>query len=592
MKNNRLGCFSATGITAALVAVLAVAGLAFTGGNALFSPGALNAEAGKALNGVTSHAGIQDCAACHTPPFSPVLMADRCLECHTALVGEMRDLSSLHGAIMLASGQTNCLACHTEHHGKDASLISLSMQDFPHEKLGFSLASHSERQDGSRFVCADCHPDSFSAYTCDTCHRQMDATFMDDHIAAVGTDCVACHDGLETLGANFDHARTRFPLTGGHLNLLCVSCHTNARTLNDLQSTPTDCANCHAKDEPHGGRFGTDCASCHTSDAWAPAKFDHDLARFKLTGEHIGVACENCHKNHVLAGTPMDCQSCHLDQDPHGDVFGTDCAACHTTNGWGEVTYDHAQTGFVLNGAHATLTCKQCHGSTPASQMSSSCGACHAKDDKHGGSLGMNCGACHSTTAWKPSTFNHALSNFPLTGAHASVACASCHKNGQFAGTSTSCYSCHAQDDNHGGRFGKDCGACHSTSTWKGATFDHSLSGFALTGAHASVACSSCHQNGQFSGTSSACASCHGEPAYHRGVFGTNCGSCHSTSNWSATYNGSHPRIDERDGRNHHGASCHDCHTQSLGSATCTKCHDSNNPGDGGEGGGGGDDGG
>ena len=52
---------------------------------------------------------------------------------------------------------------------------------------------------------------------------------MADHIAQYGTDCVACHDGMESLGKNFDHAPTQFPLTGRHLSVLCVDCHPDAR---------------------------------------------------------------------------------------------------------------------------------------------------------------------------------------------------------------------------------------------------------------------------------------------------------------------------------------------------------------------------
>jgi hypothetical protein len=584
------------------------------------------------------------------------------------------------------------------------------MRDFPHNGLGFSLISHQVKQDGQPFQCVDCHPDEYTSHTCDTCHGQIDATFIDQHIFEYGSECLGCHDGVETLGADFDHAETRFPLTGGHIESLCAECHANPRTRADFQSTPTTCVDCHAEDEPHGGRFGQDCASCHTADAWSPAEFDHDLAHFKLTGEHVEVACSSCHRNGVLAGTPMDCASCHADDDPHGEVYGTACEDCHTPDDWEEVSFDHSQTGFSLTGAHVSATCESCHAETPLSEMSttcgachtgddahggqlgsdcaschttsawkpstfnhsrssfpltgahasatcaschpggrfartpSTCGACHASDDAHGGQLGLNCGSCHSTTAWKPSTFDHSRSSFALTGAHTSASCASCHPGGRFAGTSSSCASCHGSDDPHGGqfgsncaschttsawkpstfdhsrtgfaltgahasascagchpggrfagtpsscaschgsddphggRFGSDCAACHSTNAWRPATFDHSLSGFPLTGAHASTSCTSCHPGGRFSGTSSACASCHGEPAYHAGVFGTNCGSCHNTNNWSATYNGSHPSIHGEDGRNHEGATCRDCHTQTLASATCLKCHDSNNP--------------
>ena len=36
---------------------------------------------------------------------------------------------------------------------------------------------------------------------------------------------------------------------------------------------------------------------------------------------------------------------------------------------------------------------------------------------------------------------------------------------------------------------------CHNTTQWTGATFDHTATGFALTGAHTSVQCAQCHVN-------------------------------------------------------------------------------------------------
>ena len=105
-----------------------------------------------------------------------------------------------------------------------------------------------------------------------------------------------------------------------------------------------------------------------------------------------------------------------------------------------------------------------------------------------------------------------------------------------------------------------------------------------MTGAHVNQACTRCHVNGQYSGLSSACVSCHAEPAYHAGIFGTNCAGCHGTSNWSATYTGQHPSIADEGGSgvNHGHTSCRTCHTTSFSSATCTACHDGNEGGEGG----------
>jgi hypothetical protein len=42
--------------------------------------------------------------------------------------------------------------------------------------------------------------------------------------------------------------------------------------------------------------------------------------------------------------------------------------------------------------------------------------------------------------------FNHNTTKFPLTGKHTSVACATCHVNGQYATLPTTCVSCHLPD--------------------------------------------------------------------------------------------------------------------------------------------------
>jgi len=514
--NNRLGCFSTTAIISSVITALIIASVAFASGSSMFSPGKLNAMPGEQAGGVISHAQIgEECSRCHTAFWEKDRMADRCVVCHGEITEQIPDPLSLHGILSNGNSSLECRQCHPEHRGAIASLTEFS-SNFPHDQLGFSLAAHPDA------VCADCHNGNYTSFdttTCVTCHKQESSQFISMHMISYGDDCLACHDGIESINSSFVHDLTHFQLTGRHQNVECITCHLGARTIADLQNTPTQCINCHAKDEPHDGRFGTACETCHSTSGWTPAKFDHNLANFKLTGKHLSTACEDCHKDGTYKGTPSSCVSCHLE------------------------------------------------------------------DDAHRGQLGNDCSLCHSTDAWEPATFDHQTSVFTLTGAHLTVECTQCHENGTFKGTPTKCFACHSTDDKHNGRFGTSCDACHSTSAWKPATFDHNLSSFQLTGAHANLACSRCHSNG-FSGTSSSCVSCHGDPAFHRGMFGTNCSSCHNTNNWSASYNGRHPSFGDEGGINHGGASCRDCHTQNLSSATCTKCHDSNSPGDGGGGGG------
>src|SRR5258705_8671841 len=55
------------------------------------------------------------------------------------------------------------------------------------------------------------------------------------------------------------------------------------------------------------------------------------------------------------------------------------------------------------------------------------------------------------------------------------------------------------------------CQQCHNTAAWTGATFDHSTTGFPLTGAHTALQCVQCHVNNNYSLTSAntTCVSCH-----------------------------------------------------------------------------------
>jgi hypothetical protein len=178
--------------------------------------------------------------------------------------------------------------------------------------------------------------------------------------------------------------------------------------------------------------------------------------------------------------------------------------------------------------------------------------------------------------------FDHDKTKFPLTGGHTKVACASCHKTGQFAGTATSCVSCHADPPVHRGKFGTDCRQCHSTETWKApqldqkklVNFDHDKTKFPLTGGHTKVACASCHKTGQFAGTATSCVSCHADPPVHRGKFGTDCKSCHSTQTWrGATIANHHFPINHGEGKQN--KACTVCHqtASDYRQYTCYGCH-------------------
>jgi hypothetical protein len=571
---------------ATILTLLIVTGFAIASGGMIFSPGALNAQAGAPqggdgltnaragapIGGIRSHAEIAGkCSLCHAPFWSTSTMADRCVVCHKDVGAQLESKTPLHGTLHQNYPTLTCRDCHPDHKGPISLTTDLSDLGFAHNSFGFLLNTHQTKTDGSAFACADCHGTDYTSYdqtSCTSCHNQINATFTQSHIIDFGNACLACHDGADTYGKNFDHNTVSFQLSGKHDEVLCNQCHLNDRTSGELKATPEDCVSCHLSKDVHWGRLGPDCGSCHTTTSWGSASYNHNLAAFKLTGQHKIVECTNCHINHVLQGTPIACASCHNTDDVHKGRLGAECDSCHTTGGWTPATYDHNLSAFKLTGMHAITACANCHINHILQGTPTDCQSCHAGQDKHNGQFGADCSSCHSTNAWLPARFDHPRFGFTLTGAHINLTCGQCHSGGGYTGLSTACAACHAEPPNH---FGSNCSQCHSTSNWN-ATFSHS--GFSMSGAHANLACSACHTSGSYGGLSASCSSCHAEPANH---FGSDCSQCHSTSNWNASFN--HPGGCDGNCANHRNASCADCHPSGYSSATCLKCHSSNNPG-------------
>ncbi|MBN8582748.1 MAG: hypothetical protein J0L96_18940 [Anaerolineae bacterium] len=462
-NNNRLGCLTGTGFFAALITFFVLVGVAFASGSQMFSSGALNAQPGESIGGVTSHADIKECKACHSAPWERATMADRCLECHTNIAAQMVDVAQLHGSIVQKSPSIACRDCHQDHRGATASLTELGNFDFPHEALGFSLNEHQRKESGDPITCEDCHGDdvtTFASDSCQTCHSDMDIAYAQAHLLSFGGDCLACHDGVDRFD-DFNHNAYPFKLEGGHANVACTQCHLDARSITDLQSAPQDCYSCHAHNDEHNGQYGTQCESCHNPSTWEDAIFDHNLSAFKLEGEHTEVACEECHVNNIFKGTPKDCYSCHAQDDEHNGQYGTQCESCHVPTDWENATFDHSLTNFPLNGGHSNVDCEQCHTTTGSfGGLSTACASCHQDPAFHAGAFGTACESCHSINAWSPAQFNisHPEPRVDEEGSgiyHGGASCRDCHPSSVFQ---SSCISCHEGNnfDDEGGEGGGD----------------------------------------------------------------------------------------------------------------------------------------
>lgn len=588
MKKNSLGCFSFSALIAFMFTVL-VSGVFFiSSGSAMFSPGKLSHTAnGEVLNGASSHADIEnDCSACHVAPWSGDTMAERCQLCHIVIKVELASEGSLHGVLLEFNSQHTCRDCHPEHRGTNAPLTDMAPGIFPHELLGFSLASHQTTSEGARFKCADCHTDRINVLdpnVCSECHQNLDLTFMQAHIIAYGADCLACHDGVETYEANFDHTQTIFPLIGQHTRVSCVECHQNARSIADFKNAPENCIGCHQEDDVHKQSFGPNCATCHTPDSWLPVSFNHSLTSFPLKGKHQAVSCEECHTpGELMPDVPRDCYACHAQDDNHNGQYGTSCGACHTENAWIPTIFDHTQ-------------------------ITNECIICHSNDDDHNGQYGADCNICHSTNAWHPANFDHALVTTECVSCHLvddnhngqfGQACATCHattawKPATFSHTQVTdeCITCHLNDDEHQGQFGTDCNACHNTEAWKPVNFNHSLVSNDCSTCHLQddnhngafgTSCGTCHNtnawtpaNFNHSQVSSNCSTCHLQDDSHNGKFGTDCGTCHSTNAWKpASFNHNLSNFPLTGA--HINTACEACHatgTFSGLSTACVTCH-------------------
>jgi hypothetical protein len=192
----------------------------------------------------------------------------------------------------------------------------------------------------------------------------------------------------------------------------------------------------------------------------------------------------------------------------------------------------------------------------------------------HVAAWGAACRACHDGVD-RFSDFDHTRTRFALAGKHEGIACDRCHAGARgardFIDAPERCVDCHRDDDVHAGRYGDDCGRCHHAVEWKPASFDHATTSFALTGAHARVACADCHEGGRLDGTPTACVACHPFPVDHRGTFGDDCAGCHDTTTWKTA------RFDHRFPLDHganRAAPCKTCHPDGYRAYNCYGCHE------------------
>lgn len=345
------------------------------------------------------------------------------------------------------------------------------------------------------------------------------------------------------------------------------------------------------------------------------------------------INCTQCHDIGKKVSNTK-CLDCHTEigtlignnQGYHANssVRSKDCFECHSDHHgrkfdmvrFNHDTFNHALTGYDLEGKHRQVDCRECHKADNIADseirrrtgtflgLDNACLSCH--DDFHQGTLSNDCLSCHTMNGFTPvSNFDHDNTNYPLRGEHRNLECAECHKettrNGrefkQFTGMAfNDCKACHS--DPHNGQLPGQCNQCHSESSFSNFSgrgrFNHNTTEFSLNGAHRSIDCFSCHDRSSkplnvfqdnLAMEENNCIACHEDQ--HEGKYGTNCAKCHQETSFLALKDMDffdHSITDYPLTGQHMEVNCTECHVDRFSTpidfSRCSNCHDDYHRGD------------
>ncbi len=437
-----------------------------------------------------------DCSSCHnTDDFAPAALFDHddakfklkgkheevdCASCHetgTRNNERFQEFTGIafnscvdcHEDVHTGRLGTNCASCHTEQSFNQftgSNTFNHNTTDFPlkgkHKKVDCASCHKTEGREPAS-VFQDYRAKDFNA--CVTCHKDV-------HDGKFGTDCASCHteDSFRSTSfqGEFDHALTGYPLIGKHIEVDCKKCHKSKMT-DPLEHNR--CLSCH--EDFHRGQFVAesqtiDCRECHEELGFSETLYSierHNESAFPLEGAHLATPCFACHlqeEEWVFNDLGDNCVDCH--HNIHKEYLAekyypeNDCSACHITEAWTAIDFDHSVTAFELAGRHEQISCGSCHREEEEDLITfadtpEDCISCH--DNVHDVQFEENgvtdCRRCHGFDQWRPSLFDHNTARFVLEGAHKDVSCAECHKPRDISGKQVieykmqqiDCASCH-----------------------------------------------------------------------------------------------------------------------------------------------------
>jgi len=474
--------------------------------------------------------GMSNCTKCHI--LGKKVSNQKCLDCHTELKIRVELKKGYHASAEVKDKE--CFTCHSDHHGVNFQIVRFAKEKFNHGITGFPLQdAHGKKQ------CTDCHKPDFI----------KDQKFKAKKFTYLG------------------------------LNTTCITCH----------------------DDFHQQTLSINCSDCHDVKAFRPApKFSHASSKFQLLGKHQQVLCIACHKTGIKNGKKFQefkgishesCVNCH--KDVHNNKFGQNCIQCHSEQSFtiikGSLNFDHAKTGYILEGKHQKVACNSCHKTKITGVLKhNQCSDCHT--DFHNKQFARqgsspDCSQCHTVKGFADFNFTfeqHNEGTFRLKGAHLAIPCIFCHIKGtgkndtiwKFREIGKRCVDCHT--NLHQGLISEKyypetaCENCHNETRWAAVTFDHQKTNFGLSGAHQGKPCRDCHfrkdntgvARQQFKETPQTCEGCHADT--HSKQFAkdgtTDCQRCHVTDSFKPASRFDHQKtLFPLDGK-HKDVACGKCH--------------------------------
>ena len=384
--------------------------------------------------GINNLHDLLNCNICHGSTDQPLDKNEQCSKCHASENFDQKIVNVFHSKI---PDELLCLDCHSNHIDKEKFIFQIPFEYWgKHEIFEFSLNSHSNFLPSNSTACTACHKTNdfeFIVEECLYCHQAQNSEWIDIHTENFSTSCISCHDGLETIKADFNHPDSIPVYINDHLDIACIDCHTGLQS-NDFSLPSNECISCHSSLSSHENSLLLECYNCHNTNRWDSVEYPHNSNGFPLTGSHSNSDCSNCHGFFPFTQVSSSCNACHINAAPHGTKYGTTCSTCHSVSAWSNINFIHS---------NQFTDCISCHSSSQPSNH-----------------YNFQCSTCHTSEGWKPANFSH---SFPMNHEGANKQCSKCHPNNNI--NSYTCYQCHqsseiAEEHDDQNNF-SNCMSCH-----------------------------------------------------------------------------------------------------------------------------------